>query len=369
MTRNQTRVVKIGTIAIGGNHPIAIQSMTATKTTDIEATALTCRRLADAGADIVRVAVDTPRDVQALKEIRRQTTANLSVDLQENYRLASEVAPHVDKIRYNPGHLHHAEPNVSWKDKVRRIVEAAWQHDCALRIGVNCGSLDPDAVGNDPMLESAFQHAEWIDSLGFDRFCVSIKSSDPSTVVSANRRFARIRPDIPIHLGVTEAGMPPEGIMKSRLALEPLLAEGVGDTLRVSLTVPNDRKEEEIRAGRLILDQVRRGEILTEEQWKPAEFNIVSCPSCARVENDRFVALAEQVRDATRPFRHIPLTIAVMGCRVNGPGETDNADFGLWCGPHSVNLKRGEAFLGAFSYDLIVPALLERLRECAPGID
>jgi (E)-4-hydroxy-3-methylbut-2-enyl-diphosphate synthase len=363
MQRKPTRTVIIGTVHIGAGHPIVLQSMSATKTIDVEATAAFCRRLAEAGAGIVRIAVDSPKDAEALRDIRKLTTANLSVDLQENYRLAETVAPFVDKIRYNPGHLHHTEVGVPWQDKVRRLVGIAQDNDGALRIGVNCGSIDPNRSGDDPMLESALEHADFLDSLGFTRFCVSIKSSDPTAVVETNKRFAELRPDIPLHLGVTEAGIPPEGVLKSRLALEPLLAAGIGDTLRVSLTVPNDRKTEEIEAGCLILQNVERGTVLTAADWQPDRLNIVSCPSCARVENDRFVALAEKVREATRFMKDVPLTIAVMGCRVNGPGETDNADFGLWCGPSHVNLKRGTEVIGAFSYDEIIERLLFEVRE------
>jgi len=369
-----TRIISIGTIKIGGGLPVVLQSMTATKTTDIERTAETCRRLADAGAGIVRVAVDTLHDAEALQSIRKRTNVNLSVDLQENYRLAEVVAPFVDKIRYNPGHLHHAKPETTWQTKVERIVQIARQHDCALRIGVNCGSLDPalhesrernnverpDQPANiDVAITSALQHAEFIDSLGFDRFCVSIKSSDPMAVLLANRQFAAKRPDVPIHLGLTEAGLPPGGIEKSRAALEPLLAEGIGDTLRVSLTVPNDQKADEIEAGRLILRNVAAGNVLTD--WQPECVNIISCPSCARVENEQFVALAERVREAVR-LVNIPLTIAVMGCRVNGPGETDHADIGLWCGKTSVNLKRGSTLIGSFGYDEVIERMLDEMK-------
>ncbi|MDR2441778.1 MAG: flavodoxin-dependent (E)-4-hydroxy-3-methylbut-2-enyl-diphosphate synthase [Planctomycetaceae bacterium] len=371
MIQSRTREIQVGTIVIGGCHPVVLQSMTATKTANIVATAKTCQHLTEAGAGIVRVAVDTQQDAMALREIRKRTTANLSVDLQENYRLAEFVAPYVDKIRYNPGHLRHAEPEISWQKKTERIVEIARKYGCALRIGVNCGSLDLSNTVNDPIfnsildnaLESALRHADFIDSLGFQRFCVSIKSSDPMTVILANRRFVLLRSDIPLHLGLTEAGMPPEGVMKSRLALEPLLAEGIGNTLRVSLTVPNEHKHEEIEAGKLILRNVQQGKILTTADWTPDRLNIISCPSCARVENDRFVTLAQQVREATRFMKDVPLTIAVMGCRVNGPGETDHADIGLWCGAKSVNLKRGTNLLGTFSYDEIVQKLLKELEQ------
>ncbi|MDR1480028.1 MAG: (E)-4-hydroxy-3-methylbut-2-enyl-diphosphate synthase [Planctomycetaceae bacterium] len=369
MLQKKTRIVRIGTISIGGGEPVAVQSMAATKTVDIESTAAVCQRLADAGATIVRIAVDSKADADALREIRKRTTANLSVDLQENYKLAELVAPYVDKIRYNPGHLHHFEPQTAWQEKVKFIIRVARENDCAVRVGVNCGSLDPNLLVDaesgkniDLMIRSAVEHSEFIDTLNFARYCVSIKSSDPATVTAANKRFSVICPDVPLHLGVTEAGLLPEGLIKSRAAIEPLLAEGIGDTLRVSLTVSNDRKEEEIIAGKLILENVKNGTIHSGI-WQRAALNIISCPSCARVENDRFVALAERIYDRTRVIKDYPVTIAVMGCRVNGPGETDNADFGVWCGIKSVNLKQKGKIIGTFSYEEIVPKLLEIIEE------
>ncbi|MGO9264720.1 MAG: flavodoxin-dependent (E)-4-hydroxy-3-methylbut-2-enyl-diphosphate synthase, partial [Candidatus Binataceae bacterium] len=257
LKRSPARLVKIGAVSIGGGHPIVVQSMCATKTADVEATAAQVNQLAAAGAGVVRIAVDTAGDCRALAEIRRRTQANLSVDLQENYRLAADVVPWVDKIRYNPGHLYHYQRDVPWQDKVRLLADVAGRHDCALRVGVNCGSVDPEkaeryAVDGPlrAMLESALEHCELLDRLGFVRYCVSLKDSDPAKVVEVNRQFAARRPDVPLHLGVTEAGMPPEGICKTRAALMPLLAEGIGDTIRVSLTVPAQRKHEEIAAGR-----------------------------------------------------------------------------------------------------------------------
>jgi (E)-4-hydroxy-3-methylbut-2-enyl-diphosphate synthase len=365
--------MKVGSVTIGGGSPIVVQSMCATKTADVEATAAQVEQLVAAGAGIVRIAADTPRDCEALAEVRRRTKANLSVDLQENYRLAADVAPLVDKIRYNPGHLFHHERNRPWQDKVRFLVDVAGQHDCALRVGVNCGSVDPEkkvsplplgegpgvraADPLQPMLESAFEHCELLDRLGFTRYCVSLKDSDPARVVEVNRRFAAERPDVPLHLGVTEAGMPPEGILKTRRALEPLLAQGIGDTIRVSLTVPASRKYEEIEAGRQILADIAAGRFLDSNEMTVGRLNIISCPSCSRVQNEAFVELAEQVREASRYAAEYPITIAVMGCRVNGPGETDHADLGLWCGPNCVNLKRGGTTLGAFSYEEVIPRL------------
>jgi len=361
--RNPTRAVRCGSLTIGAGHPIAVQSMTATRTRDIEATVRQLDHLAAAGADIVRIAVDSDRDAAALETIRARARVPLSVDLQESYRLAPLVAPHVDKIRYNPGHLWHHEKSRPARDKVAFIVEAAGRHDCAVRIGVNCGSVDPakaDRYGADSvaaMVDSALEHCDWLDALGFTRYVVSLKDSDPAKVIEANRGFARQRPDVPLHLGVTEAGLPPDGIIKTRIAFEQLLAAGIGDTIRVSLTVPNDRKGEEISAGRSILEDVASGRFRSVPEFNNGRLNIISCPSCSRVENDAFVTLAEKVREMTTFAADHAITIAVMGCRVNGPGETDDADLGLWCAPTHVNLKRGPETIGAFSYDEILGRL------------
>ena len=366
--RNPTRSVKIGSITIGDGNPIAVQSMTATKTTDVDATVALVELMRAAGADVVRIAVDSKKDAAALAEIRKQTTANLSVDLQENYRLAEIVAPHVDKIRYNPGHLYHHETEKPWQEKVRFIASIAKDNDCAVRVGVNCGSMDPakkdlyDAKDSiSPMLESALEHCEFLDSIDFTRYCVSLKDSDPSKVIEVNTRFAEKRPDIPLHLGVTEAGMPPEGVIKTRIAFEQLVGKGIGDTVRVSLTLPNARKGEEIEAGRSIVDDIYAGRVRSVVNFNPDALNIISCPSCSRVENEAFVDLAQQVKEMTQYAKDHAITIAVMGCRVNGPGETDDADLGLWCGPKVVNLKKGTESLGAFPYDEILPRLKSEL--------
>jgi len=368
--RNPTRTVRIGNLSIGHGHPIAVQSMTATKTQDVTATAAQANALHAAGAGVVRVAVDSVKDAEALGEIRRLTAANLAVDLQENFRLAEVVAPHVDKIRYNPGHLYHHQKDRPWQEKVAFIIEQAKRHDCAVRIGVNCGSVDPakkekyDAEDSiTPMLESALEHCEFVDSLGFDRYVVSLKDSDPDKVVEVNQRFALARPDVPLHLGVTEAGLPPDGIIKTRIAFEQLIGKGLGDTVRVSLTVPNDRKPEEIAAGQQIIDDIAAGRVRSVVRLNRDELNIISCPSCSRVENEAFVELAADVKELTRYAQKHAITIAVMGCRVNGPGETDDADLGLWCGPNVVNLKRGTETIGAFAYDEILPRLKQELDQ------
>jgi (E)-4-hydroxy-3-methylbut-2-enyl-diphosphate synthase len=358
-----TRKIRIGRIEVGGYAPIVVQSMCATRTTDIDATVAQAHQLARAGAGVVRIALDNEKEVEAFKEIRRQTPGiTLSVDLQENYRVASKVAAYVDKIRYNPGHLHHIEKAKPISQKVKWLVEIARDHDLALRIGVNCGSVAPAFLEQYPnaqlaaLVESAVYHCELMDEFGFERFAVSLKDSDPAKVTEANRQFALRRPDVPLHLGVTEAGLPPDGIVKTRIAFEKLLAQGIGDTIRVSLTLPNERKHEEVEVGHQIVKDVDSGRFISVPDFG-AGMNIISCPSCSRVENERFVELAQQVKEITAYASGHRITIAVMGCRVNGPGETDDADLGLWCGPTTVNLKKRERKLGNFKYDEVLTRL------------
>ena len=367
MKRNPTRTVRVGSVAIGADHPVVVQSMCATRTQDVDATVEQAESIRQAGAGLVRVAVDSPADVEALAEVRRQTPANLVVDLQENYRLAAKVAPHVHKVRYNPGHLYHHEKEKPVRDKVRFLAEVAREHDLALRVGVNCGSVDPEVKASHPeddvgaMVASALDHCRMLDDLGFERYVVSLKDSHPRKVIEANTRFAALRPEVPLHLGVTEAGIPPEGVIKTRVAFEQLLSRGIGDTLRVSLTLPNPRKYEEVVVGRQILDDIAAGRFRSVPVFDDDRLNIISCPSCSRVENEKFVELAQAVKEMTVYAQAHALTIAVMGCRVNGPGETDDADLGLWCGPTHVNLKRKTESVGAFTYEDILPRLRHEL--------
>ncbi len=366
--RKPTRAVKIGKIQVGAGASIVVQSMCATKTTDIDATVAQVHQLEAAGAGVVRIAVDNPKEAKALKEIRSQTSANLSVDLQENYKVAGQVAPYVDKIRYNPGHLHHIEKAKTIPQKVAGIVDIAREHDVAIRIGVNCGSVAPAFLEQYPgdqmeaLVQSTLYHCQLMDDLNYDRFVVSLKDSDPAKVVEANARFAKARPDVPLHLGVTEAGLPPDGVIKSRIAFEKLLATGVGDTIRVSLTLPNERKHEEVTAGLNIIEDTQQGRFISVPDFGKG-LNIISCPSCSRVENEKFVELAQQVKEMTAYAKQHALTIAIMGCRVNGPGETDDADLGLWCGPTTVNLKKRSVKLGHFGYDVVLDRLKEEIDQ------
>lgn len=362
MDRRKTRQVKIGSVTIGGSNPIAVQSMCATKTTDLDATEGQIRLLLSAGADIIRIAIDSRNDVLALKELSQRVAANFVVDLQENYRLAKEVGPYVKKFRYNPGHLHHHQKATSVEDKVKFLVDTAGEHDCAIRIGVNFGSLDPalKESGVDPIeiaYQSAIEHCGMMDKFGYERFVVSLKSSNPESVVQINARFAAECPDIPLHLGVTEAGMLPLGEVKSRIAFEQLLSQGIGETLRVSLTLPDSEKDKEILIGKKIIADVFSGRFRSVPKFLPAGLNVISCPSCSRVENKAFVELAFKVKDAVEYAKDHNITIAVMGCRVNGPGETDEADLGLWCAPTFVNFKKGPELIGKFSYEEVVGKL------------
>ncbi len=359
----KTRTVQIGAVKVGGGAPVVVQSMCATRTIDVDQTVAQAHQLARAGAGIVRIAMDSEKEIPAIREIRAQTRGiTLSVDLQENYRIADRVAPYVDKIRYNPGHLHHIEKSRSIEEKVRWLVDVARDNNLAIRIGVNCGSVAPAFLEKYPgdqlkaIVESAAYHCDLMDEFGYSRFVVSLKDSDPLKVVEANRRFAMRRPDVPIHLGVTEAGLPPDGIIKTRIAFEKLLAQGIGETIRVSLTLPNDRKHEEVEVGHRIIQDVRAGRFVSVPEFGRG-LNIISCPSCSRVENEKFVELAQQVKELSAYASKHRITIAVMGCRVNGPGETDDADLGLWCGPTTVNLKKKDRKIGFFSYDDVLGRL------------
>ncbi len=340
--------------------------MCATKTQNIAETLGQIRLLQEHKADIIRIAIDSKRDVEALREIRAQTDARLVVDLQENYRLVTLVAPLVDKIRYNPGHLHHHEKETPVAEKVKLIVETARAHNLAVRIGVNFGSLDPAQKGieEDPIesaLKSVEQHIGFVEDLNFTNYVVSLKSSDPNDVMDINLRFAERFNDIPLHLGVTEAGMLPMGEIKTRIAFENLLAKGIGDTLRVSLTLPYAEKYQEILVAKKIIDDVNAGRFRSVPRFENQGLNIISCPSCSRVENEAFIELAQKVREMTSYAADENITIAVMGCRVNGPGETDDADLGLWCAPTHVNFKRRGEMIGSFGYDEIVAKLKQEL--------
>lgn len=366
--RRETWGVKVRDLVIGSGNPIAVQSMCATKTQDIDKTLEQIRLLESRDADLIRIAIDSKKDVEALAEIRKHTKARLVVDMQENYRLVESLAPYIDKFRYNPGHLHHHEKHIPVIDKVRFLVNLAVKHDLGVRIGVNFGSLDPAMKGDhrDPIdvaLDSVREHVQIMEKLKFENYIVSLKSSDPNDVIDINTKFAEEFAHIPLHLGVTEAGMLPMGEIKSRVAFENLLVQGIGDTLRVSLTLPYAEKYKEIEIGKKIVEDVYAGRFRSVPRFQQTGLNIISCPSCSRVENEAFVDLAQKVKAMSEFAKDENITIAVMGCRVNGPGETDDADLGLWCAPKHVNFKRKGEIIGTFSYEEILPRLEIELRN------
>jgi len=326
--RRATRSVRVGNLSIGSAHPVLVQSMTNTDTRDPRATLAQIGRLHEAGCELVRVAVPDSRAVEALKEIVKGSPLPVSADIHFDYRLAlAALEAGVAKLRINPG-------NIGSKERVREVARAAAAREAPIRIGVNSGSLEKELLARfggptpEALAESAFGHCALLKDCGFNDIVVSIKASDVPTTVRANRIFAA-RCDYPLHLGVTEAGTRLRGAVLSAAGLGILLAEGIGDTLRVSLTA--DPVEEIGVAWRILtaLGLRRRG------------VEIISCPTCGRTEID-LIGMAEEVERRLAKVDR-PLTVAVMGCVVNGPGEAREADFGIAGGRGSgLVFRRGE---------------------------
>ncbi len=308
------RGVYVGNIKIGGGAPVSIQSMTNTDTRDVEATVAQIQRLAAAGCQIVRVAVPDSAAAEAVARIKPRISIPLVCDIHFDYRLALTCMENgADKIRINPG-------NIGDKNRVRQVADMAKAKGIPIRIGVNGGSLERDLLEKyqkptaDALVESALRHVEILDELNFSDIVVSIKVSDVPTMLAAYRKFSQIS-DIPLHVGVTEAGTRERGLLKSAVGIGSLLAEGIGDTIRVSLTAD---PVEEIYGAREILK-------ILGMQKQGAE--LVSCPTCGRTQID-LIPIAEEVG---RRIAHIekPIKVAVMGCAVNGPGEAREADIGI----------------------------------------
>ena len=328
ITRRKTRQIKVGHVPVGGDAPIAVQSMTNTDTRDVEATVAQIGRLTEAGCEIIRVAVLDLEAAAAIAKIREQISIPLIADIHFDARLAVASMEHgAQGIRINPG-------NLGGPDKLARVVVAAKQHRVSIRVGVNSGSVEKDILKKhghptpDALVESALRNVRLLEELDFHEIKISLKSSDAMTTVESYRRLAG-QCDYPLHLGVTEAGGLIAGTVKSSVALGILLYEGIGDTFRISLTRD---PVEEIRVGYELLRSLHIRERGPE---------LISCPTCGRCQVNLF-SLAEQVE------RHIqnidtPLKIAVMGCVVNGPGEARQADVGIACGKgKGVIFKHGE---------------------------
>lgn len=336
----------MGTTPIGGDHPIRVQSMTNTDTEDAAATISQIEDLLAAGCEIIRVTVNHDRAADALPEIRAACPVPLVADIHFTHRLAlRSIEAGVDKVRLNPG-------NVGSMERVREVVSAAKDAGVALRIGVNSGSIEKDLLEKygwpspDAMVESALRHCETVEGMGFVNYLVSLKSTDLKTVLSANRKFAK-ETDVPLHLGVTEAGRPGYGSLKSAAGLAPLLMEGVGDTIRVSLTA---NPAEEIPVAFDILKAT--GARVTSPE-------LISCPTCGRIEID-LEDLMNQLEEKLAG-EEVPIKIAVLGCVVNGPGEASEADIGIAGGGGKGILYRGGEQVRIVPESEMVDALYEEV--------
>ncbi len=347
MPRRPTRTVRVGRLLLGGEHPIRVQSMTTTDTEDVAATVAQIERLVEAGCEIVRVTVNHDRAADALPEIRRHCPVPLVADIHFTHRLALRaIAAGVDKVRLNPG-------NVGGLERVREVVQAAAGAGVALRIGVNSGSVEKDLLEKhgwpspEAMVESALRHCRAVEDMGFTDFVVSLKSTDTRVVVEANRRFAAAT-DVPLHLGVTEAGRPPYGVIKSAVGLAPLLLEGIGDTIRVSLTADP------------VAEIPVAFDILKATGARVTSPELIACPTCGRIEIDLEALMAEL--ETRLAGEQAPVKIAVLGCVVNGPGEASEADIGIAAGGGKGILYRKGRQVRVVPESEMVTALLEEIR-------
>ena len=346
--RKKTRQITVGKVKIGGSAPIAVQSMTNTPTQEVAATVSQIKRLQEAGCEIVRVAVPDQEAAAAVAAIKTQIDIPLIADIHFNYRLAIAAAKSgADGLRLNPG-------NIGGMQKVRAVVECAKDLDIPIRIGVNSGSLEKDIIkkynGVTPagMVESGLRHVDLLRSLDFHQIKISLKASDVQRTVEAYRLLSA-KTDLPLHVGVTEAGALYPGIVKSALGIGMLLAEGIGDTIRVSLTRD---PVEEVRVGFEIL------RALGIRQRGP---EIIACPTCGRCNINLF-DIVERVEKALMTTAE-PLKIAIMGCVVNGPGEAKEVDIGIAGGDGSGVLFRKGKVVKKFAQDKLVDVLLHEVRE------
>ena len=327
--RDETKVVQIGKRQIGGGNPILIQSMCNTKTEDVEATVEQILALEHAGCDIIRVAVPTMEAAAALTEIKRQIHIPLVADIHFDYRLAiAAIECGADKIRINPG-------NIGSRERIQAVVDKAKEYGVPIRVGVNSGSLEKSLVEKyggvtaEGLVESALDKVALIEQMGYDNLVISIKSSDVMMCVKAHELIAK-KTHYPLHVGITEAGTVIAGNIKSAVGLGLILSQGIGDTIRVSLT---GSPLEEIKSAKLILKTLglRRGGV-----------EVVSCPTCGRTKIDQ-ISLANQVEALAAQFPNLDIKVAVMGCVVNGPGEAKEADLGIAGGiGEGLLIKKGQ---------------------------
>ncbi len=327
LQRRFSKQIEIGNIKIGGNAPISVQSMTNTDTRNVEETLKQINILYENGCELIRLAILNSDAAQAIKEIKKKSPIPIISDIHFDYRLAIQCIENgVDALRLNPG-------NIGKEENIKKVVSLAKTNNVPIRIGINGGSLEKDIEAeniplHEKMVKSALRHIEILERNDFDKIKVSLKSSDVLTTIKAYRLIAE-KIEYPLHLGVTEAGTYTGGIIKSAVGLGTLLAEGIGDTIRVSLT---DSPVEEVKAGYSILKSLN---------LRQRGINFVSCPTCGRTQID-LISLAKEVEKRLSDFDK-PLTVAVMGCAVNGPGEAKHADYGIAGGINEGYIfKKGE---------------------------
>lgn len=335
INRRKTKTIKIGRVSIGGSNPVAIQSMVKEKTTDIEAVTRQIQELESVGCEIVRLAIKDSTDAKALKKIKAKIKIPLVADIHFNWRLGLEAIDNgADKIRLNPG-------NIYKKEQIREVVEAAKRRGIPIRVGVNSGSVmsrQLSAVSCQPiadkLVKSALDYIRILEGFGFRDIVISLKASNVLDTVEAYRKISQLF-DYPLHLGVTATGLPQQGTIKSAIAIGTLLQEGIGDTIRVSLT---DKPQEEVRVAKYIL------EALGLRKFGP---QIISCPTCGRCEVDLVKIVRELENRLNTQYSMLntpPLKVAVMGCIVNGPGEAKEADLGVAFGKsQGLLFKKGKA--------------------------
>ena len=329
MYRDHTKVIQIGNVKIGGGNPVRIQSMTNTKTEDVNATVAQILALENAGCEIIRCAVPTPEAAQALKEIKKQIHIPLVADIHFDYTLAIAAMENgADKIRINPG-------NIGSQERIAAVVNCAKERNIPIRVGVNSGSLEKELVEKyygvtaDGLVESALDKVRIIEELGYDNLVISIKSSDVMMCAEAHEKIVKLT-NYPLHVGITEAGTLYAGNIKSAVGLGIILSQGIGDTIRVSLT---GDPLEEIKSAKRILKTLN---------LRTAGIEVVSCPTCGRTQID-LIGLANKVETMVQEFEHLNIKVAVMGCVVNGPGEAKEADIGIAGGKGvGILIKHGE---------------------------
>ena len=354
LQRRKTREIRIGRHKIGGHNPILVQSMTSTLTEDLNGTLAEIQRLEAAGCEAVRVACPNDAAAANLSAIKKAISIPLIADIHFSHRLAlMAIEAGVDKVRLNPG-------NIGGKKKVQEVTRAANDRGVSMRIGVNSGSIEKDLLEKygwpspESMVESAMRHVEMLEELGFYEFCISIKSTDCRTLLEANRELAR-RCEYPLHLGVTEAGLPGYGSLKSAVGLGSLLMDGIGDTIRVSLA---SDPVEEIPVCFDILKATGRRVVSPE---------LIACPTCGRIEID-LQKLVNDVKarvEAKHPT--LPVKISILGCVVNGPGEASEADIGIAGGKGSGVLYRGGKQLKVVKEHELLDALMEEVEALPRG--